>query len=398
MKYLRSLIITILVVLIAAPVMVLAVEVSRESMKFDENLYDTEKNKNFGEPESILIVPIEAPVSGFNVSSADWFKGMYYYFAGRLGLGDIQFHYAVTQDGLVLEGIKNGPEQSVSIPDGPSSPIVIAYLGENGVNDFSKTSYTKLGEFILEKANEYAIDLEKVEVKSLRFTKKDNNISFETLSAGGRYNITLSQIIEEITPNYKPIKREYSLSVSDLVLPAQNVDPLSEVVVKFKVTNKSKYNIYKGTDAEFILAKESGDLSIFYDEATWVSQNSVEVLRDGEFLQSGETKEVEVRLDVPLYFGEQKEIFVLKNLNNEVYPNTNLEIKLNINRSNDPVVEVLDTETGTLNVRNVPNGEVVVSVLPGQRFIQLDAQSGWIKIKIDESTSGWVLGRYVRGV
>lgn len=60
-------------------------------------------------------------------------------------------------------------------------------------------------------------------------------------------------------------------------------------------------------------------------------------------------------------------------------------------------VTVKETGLGWLRVRSGPsiNSEEVTKVNVGETFDMLDEQSGWIKIKIDETTTGWTLKDYL---
>lgn len=61
-------------------------------------------------------------------------------------------------------------------------------------------------------------------------------------------------------------------------------------------------------------------------------------------------------------------------------------------------VEIVDTETGFLRVRNEGsiNGREISQVKPGETYNFVDEQSGWIKIKLTDGKEGWVKGEYVK--
>lgn len=62
------------------------------------------------------------------------------------------------------------------------------------------------------------------------------------------------------------------------------------------------------------------------------------------------------------------------------------------------VVEILDTPTGTLNVRKGPgtNFAKITQIQPGEAFILIstDEKSGWYEIKLADGSTGWVTGQY----
>ncbi len=63
-----------------------------------------------------------------------------------------------------------------------------------------------------------------------------------------------------------------------------------------------------------------------------------------------------------------------------------------------PYVEILDTPTGWLNVREQPrtgnDDEIITKINPGEKYVLLDEESGWIQITLSDGTEGWISGRY----
>jgi len=62
------------------------------------------------------------------------------------------------------------------------------------------------------------------------------------------------------------------------------------------------------------------------------------------------------------------------------------------------LIEILDTETGYLNVRECPSSGCaeVGKVVPGDVLIKKAYQDGWYKIEMDSGDLGWVYGRYAK--
>ncbi|MBI4058259.1 PEGA domain-containing protein [Candidatus Gottesmanbacteria bacterium] len=63
-----------------------------------------------------------------------------------------------------------------------------------------------------------------------------------------------------------------------------------------------------------------------------------------------------------------------------------------------PYIEILDTPTGFLRVRNTPSGEEVGRVNPGEFYALLDEDNGWYKIEYETDKEGWVSGEYAKKV
>jgi hypothetical protein len=58
------------------------------------------------------------------------------------------------------------------------------------------------------------------------------------------------------------------------------------------------------------------------------------------------------------------------------------------------IVRVLDTPTGSLNVRQVPLGFAIDQVKVGDKLIFLDVQAGWYKVQLESGKVGWISSQY----
>lgn len=378
-----------------------AVTLTRDQLKIDNSLVDDTKNSGYITPTSINILVVYPPIRSFNIGTADWYKGIYYYFAGRLKFGDIPFHYVFGQDGTAIRGAKNGVEQKINVVDGTQNAITIAYLADSETQDFTKTSQPDLENFLLEVANANAIPIKNITIQEVDFIKNDKGINLQAGTPSPRFLSSLELIKNNLTPKYAPIKKDFKVTLTEVKIPTTQVNPLAEVVVSLKLKNTGEFGIFKGADNEIIASKTDGKASIFYKGDQWLSQSKLGIMVENSFLRPGEEKVFEVKISVPLYVGEVSEEFQLSNLGGQDIPNAKFKITLNIAKGNFNIVEIMETETGSLNVRTSPGGNapLLTTVLPGQRFIELErTNNGWVKIKISETQQGWVSNRYVKKI
>ena len=356
---------------------------------------------NFNLPNSIYIVPITMD-SDIEVADSDWYEGMFYYQASKLNQGDFLAHYFLTKDGLVLEGNSKGDEQRFNIANNTDKPIVIIYFAQKDQGDFTPDVKATLKNLVLGIANTNAIKMDKVFIRSVELLLKKGEPIFQKFDVfGGNWEVTLNSLIKEIAPSYKPIVKNYNISVEKIDLPTASVPYGTTLEIGITIKNNSNKVLYQGTDYEPLISKLQNDSSKFYINGIWLSQTQSGFMNEGSMIKSMESKKFSIKINVPLYFGEQKETFQLINSLGTPYLGTNFEIAVNVLKPDKPVVEITQTETGQLNVRDGPwySAPVIYKVTPGQRFFVLDrTDSGYIKLDLGGGKSGWVVARYTKEI
>lgn len=358
--------------------------------------------ESFNLPTSIIVAPITLP-SDLVIQNSEWYEGIYYYMATRLNQGDFLAHYFMSKDGQIFAGNSNGEEQRINLedPEG-NNPIVIMYLADKGQSDFTLSAKPELAELILDIANRNAIKLNAIQLRALTFSlAPETPLTLTPEQMGGLFEISLKQIVTEITPKYSPIIKSYKIELVGTVLPATAVNYGENAKVKLTIKNNSAYTLYQGTDYEPILTKEGKNESIFFLNRSWLSQTQTAVMSEGSLLKPQESKEFDVQINVPLYFGEQNEKFYLTNALGETYPASETTVSLTINKPSFSVVEITNTETGQLNVRDGPwaSSSIISRVTPGQRYIVMETTtSGYTKLDLGSGKSGWVVSRYTKKV
>jgi uncharacterized protein YgiM (DUF1202 family) len=371
--------------------------ISKEDLNLDTNLIvDSE---NYGQPQSILVAPIFKE-SETNLDYSEWYKGIFYYLSSdRFNFKDIPAHYLIDKDGNIYEGIEGGSEKRVLVEGEVNSPVVIFYLAERGDSDFSSASLENLEALTQSIANQNEIDpanlfLSRINLEINESTQEVNLVQEEIF---GSWKVTFNDINERIARNYDPSEKSYEAEIAEFSNPGNSVQANQEIVLQIQVKNTGDNTIFSGTESELILTKSDDEESQFFLTEQWLSPFEIKLMPSGEILKPDEEKTYEFRLKSPLEFGNLSENFELKTVGGQTFPDSQIEISLDIDRGNLQVLEITETETGTLNVRQQPTVSSPVEgiVSPGERFIWTESnQSGWYKIEFNDKT-GWVLNRYV---
>jgi hypothetical protein len=372
--------------------------VRKSELEIDTSV--VEDSGDYAQPASILITPIflnnEEEIDG-----RDWYKGLFYYFSSeRYLFKDIPAHYVVDNKGKIYEGVIGGVEKQVIVKEAPSSPILIFYLANRGENDFSLSAKDTLTDLLLQLINENAIKPEKIEISGLKLhiddEEKEASLTKEEIF--GTWNITKKTIIETLTAKYSPVKKTYKLEIVEFNNPENTVQVGAEVVIKIKLKNIGINTMFAESDSELLLTKKDGNDSRLFLNEHWVSKTQTPIFSTGDVLLAGNEKSFDIKVSVPFEPGEYSEQFEIKTAGGSLVANSDVTITLNIDRGDLKLLEILDTETGTLNIRDNPgaSSSVVDKASPGQRYIWTErSDSGWYKIQITDGY-GWVYGRYTR--
>jgi len=258
--------------------------------------------------------------------------------------------------------------------------------------------------FLLSILNQNSIEpnIDNITAKNVELVAKENEaIRIRTNTIGGRWERSLSETIEKIANDYQPLGKEFNLLLEEVVLPNEEVKYGDNVVISIKIKNDSKHVLFQGTSSEPLVSKVDEDRSMFYQNGIWLSLSQAPIMQENSVIKPGESSTFQLRLAVPLWFGAQTERFQLINALGEVYPNSQFDIKINISNSDLDVVEILNTETGQLNVRAGASGyaNIISRVTPGQRFVVLErSDSGWLKLDLGNNESGWVVRKYTKNI
>ena len=358
------------------------------SISSDDFIYT--KNQN------IIIGLMEADLDEF-INDVDYYRAFYYYTIKSLGYKDIPFHYVIMPNGEIFEGIKGGGEKSVQVKNTSNDSIVILNIVDRNQNQLNLKNKRILKESLIEITNKEAINPQNIEIKKLSFVRniKDSSVVLEAKDVFPTWNAVLIDILPEINSSYKPEVKTYSVKVSKSEINLGNVNPGEDAVAEIEIENLSENGLYKDTITEVLLSKKTLGTSLFYKRAEWDSTTEVSLFNNGESLRPKEKGKFEIKLKIPLSKGNFQEEFVLKTADGLVITDQTIVIKVIINASEKPIVEIQETETGTLNVREIPSsvGPIYTQVSPGQRFFLVETDdTGWIRIDLGDGSSGWIAG------
>lgn len=372
--------------------------IKKEQLEID--LSKLETDGNYRQPKTILVTPLFL-AEGVKIDAREWYRGLFYYFSSdRHGYKDIPAHYVLDQNGKLYEGMEGGVEREIIIEGSDNSPILIYYLAERGETDFTLAAKATLERQLLKLANENSIRPEKIELANIKLAideeAKEATLTKETIF--GNWVVEFKALRNKIAAKYQPTKKSYQIELVEYKNPAAKVKVGSEVVLKLKLKNTGENTIFADSDSELLLTKADGQDSQMFLNNHWVSKTQMPVLTSGTVLLPDKEKEFDLKIKVPFFVGKYSEEFVLKTAGNNGINSVKIKVELNIDKGDLKILEILNTETGTLNVRRDPlaNAPVVDKASPGQRYIWTEqSETGWYKIKTDTDT-GWVLGRYVK--
>jgi ribosomal protein L19 len=255
---------------------------------------------------------------------------------------------------------------------------------------------------ILEIANNNAIKSDNITVGSLRFhinlTTKISTL--ESAKVTGGWDNTLKNFKSHVDKNYSPIKKKYHIQIVEVKAPTDKVNPGDTVIVELKLKNTGSNPIYSDSDGSLLASKKDGKASKFYLNEIWASQSQIPILVEGDIIKPEEEKSFQLKFRVPLYFGSQTESFLIKDFIGNKIEGTDFEISMNVANISQTVIEILNTETGYLNVRaRDGGGDTTGRVSPGERYIQLKTGDyGYVQIDLGNGKSGWVSRKYVKKV
>jgi hypothetical protein len=372
-----------------------------QQLEIDDSI--VKPDSAYSVPTSIVVVPIFAPDSNFNMRDLDWYRGLYYFLTAsqnRAGFTDIPFHYVVSSEGRIYKGNSGGEERKINIEGIGDSQVVVGYLAGSSDTNFDSRSEDVLGQLVISIAGKNGIKLDKISVASVDYVRNDESqtVSLKKVSLFGVWATTLKNSITRNKYLYSVSKKEYKLSVVAVNIPKEEVTYGDVVTGTISLKNTGEYGIYPGTISEVIANKVRGN-SQFYDRKTWLSNSQFPIMDSDDVIRPGDQVDLTFSLHIPLVWGQRSEQFNLGTLEGKVIQGTVFEIELDVKRPKGTIVEVRPTETGWLRVRATPSGAAteIARISTGQRYFQVkSANNGWVQLDLGDGKKGWASTQYLK--
>lgn len=385
-----------------SPLLIQALTIrERNTLAIDTSLI--KEDQNFNVATRILVTPIFLPDGNVQTTDDEMYEGIYYFTIDRLGFADLPYHYIVTENGTVYEGNSGKDERQITVSDLGNDMIIVGYVTSNSATKFTNKSKQPLAELLGAIASRNAITPDKIFIDGVSFLRNQTTRSVSLIKKNvfGNWQSSLEEIKQAVVPLYNPVNKSYAAEVVSVTAPSAEVEPGSEVTVSFTIRNLSNFGFYSTSSSDLIATKTTSGTSRFFLNRSWLSSTQFAVLGESDVLQPGQEATFEVAMRAPLYIGQVTEEFELRTAVGEKVTLTPFTVLLTMKKPTKPIIEVLTTETGTLNVRTEASSvaEVVTQVSEGQRFfVEEESETGWIRIDIGGGETGWIAGWYVRRI
>lgn len=277
------------------------------------------------------------------VSPEVYLKAVYLHSLAHLLLPDLPFHYLIDKEGRIYEGRSGGfgatsLDVSTSLETTAQAPtvrpgwVLVGYLGSKLTASASE-NFSKLVTFLGQPPKLAASTQPEATVSMDAAQKKELNFTFKNIGLATWFNF------------------------------GDNRTTLT-----------------------------SDKVSSFFTSGNWLDDKSPATTAES-YVPKGSEANFRFNLTAPKYGGDYEETYHLVQARRSV-TGSEVKLKIHVNGPAKPPVQVKieATPTGFLRVRSGPGTSYseVVRVKPGEVYEFLEEKSGWYKIKVSETISGWV--------
>ena len=364
---------------------------SQNTQKFDSSLSD-QSTTVFTAPEKIYITQISTQSKDISRNPSLWVKTLYYYYITRLYLPDLPYTYLLDENGAIYEGKTGGISANLQF-EALDNAVVIGYLSNS--TSLTARAEASLKEMIESISTQWGISTVKaVQFKIVQDEKKFSSI--EITEASPEFSKSLSSSISEMNLS-KVEKLQYITEIENLEYPKEAIIG-SRVKVKVKFKNNNEYPWFTQKEPIYLSTK-SGEESKLAINKVWSSFSKPLEVSD-KTIKPGDSLELEFEIEAKVLVGEVSETFVLQKIGQDIFQGSEFEVRLNVVKGNNTLVQVYSPQYGFVNIRTCrwSSCEIIDSPKEGSVYILLLEEEGWYKVQYAPGVEGWAMGKYFKKI
>ncbi len=364
---------------------------STKTQKFDLSLSD-QSTTVYTVPERIYITQITTQSKEISRDPSLWVKTLYYYYITRLYLPDIPYTYLVDENGAIYEGKTGGVGANLKF-EALDNAVLIGYLSNS--NSLTPRAEASLKDLIETVSSEWGIDT--VSAVKLNIIQEENKLSsIEVVDSSPEFSNSLSRTLSNLKLSSEET-HDYAAKIESVDYPKESVIG-SRIKVKVKFTNKNIFPWFTQNEPIYISTK-SGQESKLAINKVWSSfSKPLEIT--GKTIKPEESIEAEFEVEAKVLVGEVSETFVLQKIGVGDFTGSEFEVKFNVTRGDNVLVQVYSPQYGFVNIRTCrwASCEIIDSPKEGTVYILLAEEEGWYKIQYAPGVEGWAMGKYFKKI
>jgi len=381
---------TLFILLIPLPVIAFS-SYSTETQKFDTSLTD-QSTTVYTTPQKIYVTQISTRSKEISRNPSLWVKNLYYYYITRLYLPDLPYTYLLDENGAIYDGKTGGVGANLQFND-LDNAIVIGYLSNSST--FTPRAETSLKELVESLSSSWGIDT--VKGVQLQIVQEENKFSsINIIDAQSEFVTALNTALNDVKLS-KEENHQYKVKIDSVEYPKESVIG-SRTKIKVKATNINDFAWFTDKDPIYISTK-SGEESKFAINKVWSSFSKPLEISD-KIIKPNESIELEFEMEAKVLMGEVSESFVLQKFDKKPFEGSEFEVKFNVVKGDNTLVQVSSPQFGFVNIRTCrwSSCEIIDSPKDGTVFILLGEEEGWYKIQYAPGVEGWAMLRYFKKI
>jgi hypothetical protein len=364
---------------------------SRETLGYDSQISDQNSTK-YANPDKIVITQIQSPSQALQSNPQQWIASLYYYSITRMSFVDIPYNFILDEYGQIYEGRAGGvgANPELDILDGT---ILIGYLSNDQI--LSTRAERSLQEMVEDLSYQWGI--QEYSVVDLKINKTENSIStISTSTIENDFSDSINDALKEWS-GYETEHIEYKAEITNVEYESE-VEIGSALQVKVSVKNNNTDSWFTDKNPIYISTIDNTE-SDFAINGEWDSFSKPAHITEN-IVEPGGTVDISFRLLTKINPGEVITNFNILKFNDQPFENSDFEVKFNIVKGDNKLVEVYSPQYGFVNIRECPqyNCDILESVNEGAVYIEKAREGNWVKIKYDEDTDGWIYAKYIKSI